>query len=1004
SKNVAKADATETATFSSTYAAGDYNNATQLILRYTSSSAWNDSDNGNLASKVYIDGELFSVDKGEIRHWGGQKWIRFRNLTGITTGSTLEIADGATFGGVIIPAMTFRYNGESWSRMVFVDFSNIQHNNVNYGTHCIDIGTVPANGIYATLKFSENFSAIADSTNFATSSYAIGTGLKINGVSIKDISGAFVDAAHGNDYMSVYVPFTGLSEYHRATLTVDAGTEFRGKYLNAFTVYAKGSGQNIWSTTANAKTAVNFSNIQWNNINYEGATFGGAGVLLNYGADLSTISSEINGGMKRAELKSFYGKYITLNGETLDNIAGAELRYHSQGKLWIYAPDMTTRAGTNAKIEIAANAPFLDAYLPALTLYWNGDNAWQVANPNPTFSATVNSWVANGWFIAQFDTGAWTHNKVPTSYTGIKYNGNDITDLCSNVKFYLTNGLWFVYNASDAKLAANYNGYSHPTIEIEENATVVYDGFTTTLPALTLYYNSATSQWQTEEPETEIIIPDLGTPDCDYTGITLNNSSGIMSVFNFRSFVNIPIANAEYTSTAGYYIRYNGTRLTEVSGAHVYTWENQCWLRIDIQHPTEGSVLTIEEGTPFAGNYLPKLIFKLIDGIWCKAFAVNITVDSDTYTVYSKDDVPVIINDEYFETLLSARSVPAKAVGFSVRGVRYKAGTTFKALTDTDIEVLAIGFDTSNGASVRLKTPTGIRFETRIDKADYDALVARVGSANVETGTYILPRSFLTSTDFRSYFADNTKISGTDYVKIVNSGFFNKETADSDGYYKFYGSLVNIKPNNYCTDFFGIGYIKITDGDNEYTVFGGYDLDEHTRTIYYVSSIAYPDFGSESLEKSVLKGYLDGVVRIADNVEISDLIDVDGYISPYNITYNAQTGVYTVAGNAEIKSVIIGDKKRINTRTNTLTVNGDMYYITDYNLTASAQSSMLTFKLSHVENPLSLLDFIIEVPSDRGVKILQLTDTEIIDAMQMRTSGALTQAQQEEYARKNIYA
>ncbi|MBQ6980365.1 MAG: metallophosphoesterase [Clostridia bacterium] len=807
---------------------------------------------------------------------------------------TIEIEEGATvvYDGftTTLPAMKFYYVNGAWQMTEpdgyfthAVDFVSIQHNNVNYGTHCIDIGTTPVNGMYATLKFSEVFSAVADSTNYATNSYSIGTGLKINGVSIKDINGAFVDAAHGNDYMSVYVPFTALSEYKRATLTVDAGTEFRGKYLNSFTVYFKGSS---WSTTANTKTAVNFSNIQWNNTGWD-VFAGKSGVLLTYDAFLSTVSSDANqSGIAGVELKSYYGSYITLNGQTLNNIANAELRYYNQGHLWIYSPSMTVWVGHIPTIEIAANAPFLDAYLPALTIY----------------------------------------------------------------------------------------------------------------------YNSETCLWQFEEPELVIDIPDLGTPDCDFTGITLNNSNGVMSVFQFRSFVNIPTAGVEYTSTTGYYIRYNGTRLTEVSGAHVYTWENQCWLRIDIQHPTEGSVITIEEGTPFADNYLPKLIFKLIDGVWCKAFEVNITIDSDTYTVYSKDDIPVIINDEYFETLLAERSIPAKALGFSTRGVTYKAGTTFKALTDTDIDVIVIGFNTARGAAVRLKTPTGIRFDTYIDKADYDALVARVGSANIETGTYIMPRSFLETSDFRSYLADNSKTNGKDYVKIVNYGFANKETASSDGYYLYYGSLVNIQPNNYCTDFFGIGYIKITDGNNVYTVFGGYDLDEHTRTIYYVSGRSYSDFESDTPEKSALKSYLDGVVCVANDIEISNLIDIDGYVSPYTVTHNSQTGAYTVTGNAQIKSVMIGDKKRVNSRTNTLTVNGDTYYITDYSLTASAVSSTLTFKLSSVSNPLTLVDFKLEVPSDRGVKILQLTDTEIIDATQMRTSGALSQAQQEEYARKNIYA
>ena len=341
---------------------------------------------------------------------------------------------------------------------------------------------------------------------------------------------------------------------------------------------------------------------------------------------------------------------------------------------------------------------------------------------------------------------------------------------------------------------------------------------------------------------------------------------------------------------------------------------------------------------------------------------------------------------------------------FSVRGVTYKAGTTFKALTDTDVTVKTIGFATSNGAYVRLNSPTGIRFETRIDKADYDALAEIYGGANVETGTYILPCSFLTSADFRSYLTDSANVNGKDYVKIVNSGFFNAKTADEDGYYKFYGSLVNIHPNNYCTDFFGIGYIKITDGDNEYLVFGGYNVEDHTRNIYYVSACSFNDFENGTAERNTLKDYLDGVVYITDNAELSTIIGIDGYATPYSITYNSDTGLYTVTGDSEIKSVMIDGKKMESSRTATLELNGETKYITDYNLTVSAQSSTLTFRLSDVEDPLTTVDFTVEVSSDRGVKILQLTDTEITDSTQMRTANALTQAQQEEYARKNLYA
>ena len=50
-------------------------------------------------------------------------------------------------------------------------------------------------------------------------------------------------------------------------------------------------------------------------------------------------------------------------------------------------------------------------------------------------------------------------------------------------------------------------------------------------------------------------------------------------------------------------------------------------------------------------------------------------------------------------------------------------------------------------------------------------------------------------------------------------------------------------------------------------------------------------------------------------------------------------------------------------------------------------------------------DFVVGLPKERenNVKILQITDTELMDAAQMRNADALTASEQAEYARKNVY-
>ncbi len=711
---------------------------------------------------------------------------------------------------------------------------------------------------------------------------------------------------------------------------------------------------------------------------------------------------------------------ITLNGKSFYELYQEDDGYRLNAQLGYVAFSVPTAALVASNgyqyptIEIVEGTPFYDGhYLPETTLVYNY-GFWQlgVAESNKLNFVGVHEVFnndGNGFFIAQFDTNAWEQAAVPTSYSGITYNGKDIKDLVIDVKFYLEHSLWFTYTPSSSKLVAGYNGYSHPTIAIKEGATVVYNGQTFTFKAVTFYLNFETNKWQTEMPDGYVegngpSLPDLGTPNCDFTGFSFWNNENGATLFSFSNFTSIPSDTVSHLSTTGYYIKLNGTRLTNVSGANVYSWANNCWLRVDIPNLKDGDILTIEEGTPFVGNYLPRLAFKMINGVWCKAFTVDIEVGSETFTVYSQDDVPFIVDDVYFAELLAERSIPGKVVNFSARGVTYAAGTTLKILRDTTLTVETVGFNTEEGASVRLKTPTGIRFETHIDKADYDRLIAEYGEANVETGTYIVPRSLLANTDFRMYLADSTKIDGTDYVQVINSGFANKDTAAADGYYQYYGSLVNLEAANYCTEFFGIGYIKITDGDEVYIVYGGYEVEDHTRSIYYVSARAYTDYEQGSNEENILQSYLDSVVYIADDVVITSVIDVEGYVSPYSVTYDAQTGVYTVTGNAEIKSVMIGDKKRISLRTSALEVNGVKSYVTDYSLTASADFSTLTFKLAPVADASALVDFTLEVPTNKGVKILQITDTELTDATQARMPENLSAQQKEEYARKNIYA
>ena len=1081
--------------------------------------------------------KLSDIEGASVDYGHGNQYIQIRipqsYQDALEGDIVLEVVAGTTFENQVLDASKFTLRAGKWvpyTEPTAVTFTGIQWNDIGYGIFEGKPGVL--------LSFDKNLSATQSeidgglqSTNLASS---VGENIYLGGVKLSTLPGALV-AYHSQTFMFVYAD--NMSSY--GTLTIEEGTVICDAKLPAITLYygsekwAVGSApeESLGEPTFSAPTATNVGEWGWNHKTDNTA------VIKNtdYGYTIVSAWSMAESSVNLAATNNLTSKSIKLNGVSFYELYLQDDGYRLNAQLAYFAFSVPTSALVASNgyeyptIEIANGTPFYTGnYLPETTLVykfgaWQLDDKLSFVEINGSFNNDT-----NGFFIAKFDTTAWEQAATPTSYSGITYNGADISDLGS-LKFYLEHSLWFSYTPNSPKLVAGYNGYSHPTIAIKDGATVVYNGTTFTFNAVTFYLNFDTNKWQTEMPAgyeegsitsflsvsegynnnqtiasgysstllqfsgkigdytgenlaatlganitiggttlnnlagavlqvgyegahtdslliqvptsalvvnptsgvveltvatsslgnvilgdvtlylidgawRTVLVPALGTPNCDFTGFSFWNNENGATLFAFNNFLKVPTDTASQLDTTGYYIRLNGKRLTEVSSANVYTWMGSCWLRVDIPNLKEGDILTIEEGTPFAGNYLPRLAFKLMDGVWCKVFIVDMKVGEETFTVYSKEDVPMFVGDEYFEELLAQHSIPAKVVSFAVRGVTYPAGTTFKVLKDTEIVINAIGFNTEEGASVRLNSPTGIRFETRVSKADYDHLIETYGAANVETGTYIVPKSLLANTDFRTYFTNSDKIDGTDYVKIVNNGFANRLTAETDGYYQYYGSLVEIQPNNYCTEFFGIGYIKIVDGENVYMVFGGYDLDEHTRSIYYVSSKAYNDYQSGSAQKNALKAYLDSVVYIADDVKVSSIMDIAGYTTPYSVSYNAQTGVYTVTGNAEIKSVIIGGDKRISFRTNTLVVDGIEYFVTDYNLDASSSYSTLTFRLASVVEAESLVDFTIEVPSRYGVKILQITDTELIDAAQARTVDSLSAELKEEYARKNIYA
>ncbi|MBQ8817778.1 MAG: hypothetical protein IJZ83_04310 [Clostridia bacterium] len=145
---------------------------------------------------------------------------------------------------------------------------------------------------------------------------------------------------------------------------------------------------------------------------------------------------------------------------------------------------------------------------------------------------------------------------------------------------------------------------------------------------------------------------------------------------------------------------------------------------------------------------------------------------------------------------------------------------------------------TEAGAGTRLNDPAGLRFESRINKAKYDALVD--AGAEITTGTLIVPTDYLTEYGINNsnFTKANLDVLKVEYLDVVNNGWVNSTSADTDGYYQYYGSIVGIKTANLDRNFSGVGYMTVKTATEEYTVYGGYRAADHARSVQYVAAAA----------------------------------------------------------------------------------------------------------------------------------------------------------------------
>ena len=134
--------------------------------------------------------------------------------------------------------------------------------------------------------------------------------------------------------------------------------------------------------------------------------------------------------------------------------------------------------------------------------------------------------------------------------------------------------------------------------------------------------------------------------------------------------------------------------------------------------------------------------------------------------------------------------------------VAYAPETVITVKSDMNLMSIDLNVEMQNGASIRFKDPTGLRFQTKITSNNNLSLNEILNNGTViKTGTIITTSTILGENGVVNdeFVKDNSKLK----LDITNSGWYGNTVGT------FCGSIVNIAESNYTTDFVGVGYVTI---------------------------------------------------------------------------------------------------------------------------------------------------------------------------------------------------
>ena len=239
-------------------------------------------------------------------------------------------------------------------------------------------------------------------------------------------------------------------------------------------------------------------------------------------------------------------------------------------------------------------------------------------------------------------------------------------------------------------------------------------------------------------------------------------------------------------------------------------------------------------------------------------------------------------------------TLPVGNAWVSPTGTVYAGGAAIPDLTE-DTTYYALKSTLLDGAAIRTNSPTGLRFTMTVDENLIGVL--KTNSVAFTVGILIYPTDQL---------GVGTLTRETDGVIDLCSHLSGVNPID--GVYTMFGSITNIRQQNFARAFSARAYIKV----GETVIYTDYTAVNNSRSVYEVAKEAYEDRPAgvspySDAQLSVIRSFIDAVVEIT-SISVGSVTQYSAtyYVPTRTVTYNGTS--ITMNEGESVKSIILGSK------------------------------------------------------------------------------------------------